>query len=229
MNEKILVVDDEKNIVDFISLNLKKNGFAVVTAYDGTTALQKAMEESPDLILLDLMLPDIDGFEVCRRIREKAGVPIIILTARDEDMDKIVGLETGADDYVVKPFNPKELIARINAILRRTRGTHTLEEGQKIRFKNMTLDIFHRKLWIDEKMVDLAPREFDLLLMLASNRGQTFSREEILMKVWGYEFVDQRSVDVHIKFIREKLGKPLSECIQTVWGKGYLFADTADD
>jgi two-component system response regulator ResD len=225
MTEKILVVDDEEAIVDFVSSNLKKEGFNVVTANSGEEAIEKVQSESPDLVLLDVMLPEKDGFQVCKEIRGFTSVPIIMLTARDEDMDKIIGLEMGADDYVVKPFNPKELVARIKAIFRRLKPSADMVKDQKIKVLNLVLDVFRRKAFVSEKQVDLAPREYDLLLMLASNQNKLFSREEILREVWGYEYVDNRSVDVHIKYIREKLGKPMADCIQTVWGKGYKFVD----
>lgn len=227
MKEKILVVDDEEAIVEFISSNLKKENFQVIKAYSGEEALEKVQSDPPDLVLLDVMLPEKDGFEVCKELREFTSVPIIMLTARDEDMDKIIGLEMGADDYVVKPFNPKELVARIKAIFRRLKPVSETVKDQKIKVMNLTLDIYRRKAFIDDKLIDFAPKEYDLLLMLASNQNRVFTREEILKEVWGYEYVDNRSVDVHIKYIREKLGKPLSDCIQTVWGKGYKFVDVS--
>lgn len=227
MNEKILVVDDEEAIVEFISNNLKKEDFQVVKAYSGEEAVEKVHSEEPDMVLLDVMLPEKDGFEVCKELREFTNVPIIMLTARDEDMDKIIGLEVGADDYVVKPFNPKELVARIKAIFRRMRSSIELVKVQRIRVMNLIIDIFGRKAYIDGKLIDFAPKEFGLLQVLVSNRNRVFSREELLKEVWGYEFVDNRSVDVHIKYVREKLRKPLSDCIQTVWGKGYKFVDVS--
>ncbi len=221
MKEKILVVDDEENIVEFLKTTLSKEGYDVIEAYSGEEAIEKVSSLSPDLVLLDVMLPGIDGFEVAKRLRQFSDVPIIMLTARDEDMDKIIGLEMGADDYVVKPFNPKELIARIKSIFRRVKSSSKFKD--KIKVLNLTLDIFHRKAWIDDKLIDFSPKEYDLLLVLASNPGKIFSREELLKEVWGYEYIDYRSVDVHIKYIREKLGKPLADCIQTVWRKGYKF------
>lgn len=224
MSKKILVVDDEEHIVEFLESILKKEGFEVVTAYNGAEAMEKVKKYAPNMVLLDVMLPDTDGFEVCKKVRAASDIPVIMLTARDEDMDKIIGLEMGADDYVVKPFNPKELVARMNAIFRRVEATRKFTD-QKIQVMNLTLDIFRRKAWRDDQLVDFAPKEFDLLLVLACNPDKVFSREELLKEVWGYEFVDNRSVDVHIKYIREKLAKPLSDCIQTVWGKGYKFTD----
>jgi DNA-binding response OmpR family regulator len=226
MSKKILVVDDEESIVEFLDSILQKEGFQVVTAFRGDDALDMARAESPDMVLLDVMLPGIDGFQVCRQLREKSDVPVILLTARDEDIDKILGLEMGADDYMVKPFNPKELVARMNAIFRRIEAFRKTAR-QKIQVLDLTLDIFRRKIWQGERQVELTPKEFDLFLALASSPDRIFSREELLREVWGYEFVDSRSVDVHIKYIREKLGKPLSEWIQTVWGKGYRFGDPA--
>ena len=229
MNEKILVVDDEEAIVEFISSNLKKDDFVVVKAYSGEEALEKVKAENPDLVLLDVMLPEKDGFEVCKEMRGFTSVPIIMLTARDEDMDKIIGLEMGADDYVVKPFNPKELVARIKAIFRRVKTGEEPGKPQKIEIMNLSIDIFKRRIRIGEDVIDFAPREYDLLLALASNLNRVYSREELLKEVWGYEFVDNRSVDVHIKYIRQKLGKPLANCIQTVWGKGYKFVDISKE
>lgn len=225
MNEKILVVDDEEAIVEFIASNLVKDDFVVVKAFSGEEALEKVKAEKPDLVLLDVMLPAKDGFEVCKEMREFTAVPIIMLTARDEDMDKIIGLEMGADDYVVKPFNPKELVARIKAIFRRVKAGDDASKIKKIEIMNLSIDIYKRRVLIDEEAIDFAPREFDLLLALASNINKVFSREDLLREVWGYEFVDNRSVDVHIKYVRQKLGKPLSNCIQTIWGKGYKFVD----
>ncbi len=228
MSKKILVVDDEENIVEFLESILKKEEFLVVTAGSGEEALRKFKAESPEMVLLDVMMPDMDGFEVCQQLRSTSDVPVVMLTARDEDMDKIIGLEMGADDYVVKPFNPKELVARINAIFRRFEASRKLNR-QKVQVMNLTLDIFRRKAWKGDQLIDFAPKEFDLLLVLACTPDQVFSREELLREVWGYEYVDNRSVDVHIKYIREKLGKPLSNCIQTVWGKGYKFVDVSKD
>ena len=225
MNEKILVVDDEEAIVEFVASNLKKENFQVVKAYSGEEALKKVKAENPNLVLLDVMLPEKDGFEVCKEMREFTGVPIIMLTARDEDMDKIIGLEMGADDYVVKPFNPKELVARIKAIFRRVKTDEDADKVRKIEVMNLSIDIFKRRVHVGEKLIDLAPREYDLLLTMANNPNKVYSREELLKEVWGYEYVDSRSVDVHIKYIRQKLGKPLSGCVQTVWGKGYKFVD----
>jgi DNA-binding response OmpR family regulator len=170
------------------------------------------------------MMPGMDGFTVCRELRNFTQVPVIMLTALDSDVDKITGLETGADDYVVKPFNPKELVARIKAILRRTAATHS-EGISNIIFKNINIDLMRRKVFIDSRPVDFTPREYNLFLFLISNREKLFSREELLREVWGSEFLDARSVDVHIKYIREKLKDPTSSHIQTIWGKGYKFSE----
>lgn len=227
MDKKILVVDDEEAIVEFVASSLLKENFQVIKAYSGEEALKKVQKDAPDLVLLDVMLPEKDGFEICKDIRDFTDVPIIMLTARDEDMDKIIGLEMGADDYVVKPFNPKELIARIKAIFRRLKPPSEDVKDQKIRVGDLVLDIFKRKAFLNDEIVEFAPKEFDLLLVLISNPNKLFSREELLKEVWGYEYVDNRSVDVHIKYVREKLGKPMSDCIQTVWGKGYKFMTTS--
>jgi DNA-binding response OmpR family regulator len=225
MNEKILVVDDEESIVEFLVSVLSKENFKVFTAYSGKEAVLQVKETSPDLVLLDLMLPDNDGFSVCKDLRDFTSVPIIMLTARDEDMDKIIGLEMGADDYIVKPFNPKELVARIKSIFRRVNVINSTTKQQKIEINALSIDVFRRKAWVKGEMINLAPKEFDLLLMLAANPNKVFTREDLLREIWGDEFVDSRSVDVHIKYVREKLGKPVANCIHTVWGKGYKFVD----
>jgi len=224
MAEKILVVDDEDAIVEFVEMSLLKEGFEVIKASSGPEALELVRRESPNLILLDVMMPGMDGFSVCRELRNFTQVPVIMLTALDSDVDKITGLETGADDYVVKPFNPKELIARIKAILRRTAALHT-ENISNITFKNINIDLMRRKVFIDTRAVEFTPREYNLFLFLVSNRDKIFAREELLREVWGSEFLDVRSVDVHIKYIREKLKEPTSSYIQTIWGKGYKFSE----
>lgn len=227
MKEKILVVDDEEGIVEFIEINLRREGFEVFKAYSGQEAIKIVKQQSPDLILLDIMLPDKNGFEVCRELREFTSVPIIMVTAKGEDIDKIVGLETGADDYVVKPFNPRELLARIKAILRRLSYKAADSGAKQIEVGKLSMDIYKRKVLYKGKNVDLAPKEFDLLFLLASNHGKVFSRKSILEEVWGSEFLDERTVDVYITHIREKLKS--CNAIQTVWGKGYKYAKAEDD
>jgi DNA-binding response OmpR family regulator len=228
---RILVVDDEKTIVKGLKFSLEKEGYEVLAAYDGAEALSLFKTESPDLIVLDLMLPEVDGFEVCRRIRKGSEVPIIMLTARGEDIDKILGLELGADDYVTKPFNPRELTARIKAILRRAQIPPGKDQAgmQLIRLQDLQIDLFQRKVRIRDKEVDLTSKEFALLSLLASHPGRVFSREKLLEHVWGYDYYgDARTVDVHIRHMREKIepDPATPQLILTVWGAGYKFRET---
>ena len=227
MKEKVLIVDDEKTLVKALKFSLEKEGFRVIEAYNGEEALQKVADEEPDLIILDLMLPGLDGFEVCRRIRKNNEVPIIMLTARGDDIDKVLGLELGADDYMTKPFNPRELVARIKAILRRSSSR---EEGMRkhIQVGNLQIDLLQHRVRLDGKEIDLTTKEFALLSFLAANAGRVFSREQLLEQVWGYNYYgDARTVDVHIRHLREKLeedpGNP--ELIITVWGTCYKFRE----
>lgn len=222
-NELVLVVDDEKTLVKALSFNLEKEGFRVEQAYDGEEALKKVFEIKPDIVVLDLMLPEVDGFEVCRRIRKKLEVPIIMLTARSEDIDKVLGLELGADDYLTKPFNSRELVARIKAILRRS--TVREEEARKlIQIGRLQVDLLQHRVRLGEQEVGLTSKEFALLSFLAANAGNVYSREQLLEQVWGYDYYgDVRTVDVHIRHLREKLEKDPGnpELIITVWGTGY--------
>jgi len=227
---RILVVDDEKLIVKGLKFSLEKEGYEVLAAYDGAEALSLFKKENPDLIVLDLMLPEVDGFEVCRRIRKGSEVPIIMLTARGEDIDKILGLELGADDYVTKPFNPRELTARIKAILRRSQLPPGRDQVgmQVIRLQDLQIDLFQRKVRIRDKEVDLTSKEFALLSLLASHPGRVFSREKLLEHVWGYDYYgDARTVDVHIRHMREKIepDPATPQLILTVWGAGYKFRE----
>lgn len=222
--QKILVVDDETSIVEFIEINLKRSNFDVLKAYTGTDGLLLLESEKPDLMVLDLMLPDMTGFDVCKKARLFSDVPIIILTAKGDDYDKIVGLESGADDYMVKPFNPWELIARIQAILRRvTKHQKNEEEKDNLVFGNMRIDSLGRKVWKDNKLIELTPREYDLLMLFSSNPGKSFSREEVRKSIWGHEFIEERSIDVHIRRLRDKIeDKPEApSMILTIWGVGY--------
>ncbi|MBS4030457.1 MAG: response regulator transcription factor [Clostridiales bacterium] len=226
---RVLIVDDEKTIVKGLKFSLEREGYEVSTAYDGEEALKIFNEEKPDLIVLDLMLPGVDGFEVCRRIRKGSEVPIIMLTAKGEDIDKILGLELGADDYMTKPFNPRELVARVKAILRRSQ-TPTLDASnmQVIRLQDMQIDLFQHKVRVHDKDVDLTSKEFALLSLLASHPGRVFSREKLLEHVWGYDYYgDARTVDVHIRHLREKIEPDPStpQLILTVWGAGYKFRE----
>ena len=222
--ETILVVDDEKHIVELARLYLEKEGYRVEDAGDGAEALAKVKSLQPALVVRDLMLPEIDGWEVCRRVRGESGVPIIILTARDDDVDKIVGLEMGADDYLTKPFNPRELVARVRAVLRRYEKAARTE--QVINIGQVAIDPRRREVAVGDKLVELRTKEFDLLLTLAQHKGIVLSRDQLLDLVWGFDFYGQtRTVDVHIAHLRDKLANS-DLVIDTVWGIGYkLVAD----
>jgi two-component system alkaline phosphatase synthesis response regulator PhoP len=217
--ETILVVDDEANIVELARMYLEKEGFRVAVARDGAAALALARDRPPALMVLDLMLPEVDGWEVCRRVRAKSDLPIIMLTARDDDVDKIVGLELGADDYLTKPFNPRELVARIKAILRR--ASPKPATTAPIGVADALIDPAGRQVWIKDSPVKLRAKEFDLLLALAQHRNIVLTREQLLDLVWGFDFVGQtRTVDMHIAHLRAKIEN--SElAIETVWGVGY--------
>lgn len=221
-HELILLVDDEPNIIELASMYLRQDGFRVISAGDGLTALERAAQDRPALMVLDLMLPRLDGWEVCKRIRAESDLPILMLTARDEDIDKIVGLELGADDYLTKPFNPRELIARIKAILRRTAPRRAVGlDDRPLRVGNLVIDPARRVVLVGDRPVDLRAKEFDLLLALADNLGIVLSREKLLDIVWGFDFYGQtRTVDVHIAHLRTKLAGSTAE-IETVWGVGY--------
>jgi two-component system alkaline phosphatase synthesis response regulator PhoP len=217
--ETILVVDDEANIVELARMYLEKEGFRVVVARDGAAALTMVRDRPPALMVLDLMLPEVDGWEVCRRIRAKSDLPIIMLTARDDDVDKIVGLELGADDYLTKPFNPRELVARIKAILRR--ASPRPPTAAPVGLADVLIDPAGRQVWIKDSPVRMRTKEFDLLLALAEHRNIVLSREQLLDLVWGFDFVGQtRTVDMHIAHLRDKL-EGSDVVIETVWGVGY--------
>ncbi|HZO97363.1 MAG TPA: response regulator transcription factor [Gaiellaceae bacterium] len=219
----ILVVEDESSIASFVSLYLKNAGYSVRTASTGGEALALAAAEKPALIVLDLMLPDIDGIEVCKRIRQDSDVPILMLTARDEDVDKIIGLEVGADDYLTKPFNPRELVARIRSVLRRAAPERRERESETIQHGNLTVDAGRREVRVGDEEIQLAPKEFDLLWELLDHRGLVLTRDQLLERVWGYTFAgDTRTVDVHVRQLRRKLGD--ASPIVTVWGVGYKVA-----
>ncbi|WP_369800215.1 response regulator [Anaerosalibacter sp. Marseille-P3206] len=226
MSTKILIVDDEKVFVKGLRYSLEQDQYVIDTAYDGYEALEKSKKKQFDLIILDLMLPGIDGLEVCQKIRQDSQVPIIMLTAKGEDINKILGLEYGADDYLTKPFNILELKARIKAILRRANMRSTKITDQVIQIDDFTINPLGRKLTVRGNEVNLTAKEFDLLLLLASNPGKVFTREELLETIWGYEyFGDLRTVDVHIRRLREKIERDSSqaEYILTKWGVGYYF------
>ncbi len=227
MAKKVLVVDDEKLIVKGIRFSLEQDGMEVECAYDGEEALKLATENHYDMILLDIMLPKMDGFEVCQQIRGFSDVPIVMLTAKGDDMDKILGLDYGADDYITKPFNILEVKARIKAIMRRTSGGRAKEENTKvIESGDLKLDCESRRLFILGKEINLTAKEFDLLELLVTNPNKVYSRENLLNIVWGYEYPgDVRTVDVHVRRLREKIEKNPSEpkYVHTKWGVGYYY------
>lgn len=236
MAEKILVVDDEVSLQETLAYNLKKEGYLVDVASDGPTAIDLARQSKPDLIILDIMLPGLDGFEVCRILRKEMSTPVLMLTARDDEIDRVVGLEVGADDYLAKPFSMRELIARVKALLRRVRiirqevGTTTNADGSPLpkilTFDNLVIDMTRREVKKDAKVVALKPKEYELLTFLAQHIGQMLTREFILERVWGWDFVgDSRTVDVHVRWLREKIEVDPSDPkrIVTVRGAGYRF------
>jgi DNA-binding response OmpR family regulator len=225
--QSVLVVEDEASIASFVSLYLKNAGYDVRTASTGTEALSQVERQKPSLIVLDLMLPDIDGIEICRRIRQKLDVPILMLTARDEDVDKIIGLEVGADDYMTKPFNPRELVARVKSILRRAAPARRERESEVIEHGDLVVDAGRREAKVGDREVQLAPKEFDLLWELLDHRGLVLTRDQLLERVWGYTFAgDTRTVDVHVRQLRRKLGD--ASPIVTVWGVGYKVGPARD-
>ncbi len=208
MNRTILIIEDDRNLVDALRYNLVKEGYDVVSAADGSQALEAASTSSPDLIILDIMLPKLSGLEVCRILRKEMTVPILMLTAKTEEVDKIVGLEVGADDYLTKPFSMRELIARVRAMLRRVDMVKPAppDDTAQIKVNDLNIDSARRQVIIDNRILDLTPKEFDLLAFLARNRGLVFSREQLLEKVWGYDYAgDTRTVDVHIRWLRKKV------------------------
>ncbi len=234
MNEKVLIVEDELTLQETLAYNLKRQGYEVETAGDGATALEIARRTHPDLILLDIMLPGMDGFEVCRIIRTEMSTPVLMLTARDDEIDRVVGLEVGADDYLTKPFSMRELLARVKALLRRVRlmreefssSSETAVGNQILTFGNLTLNLTRREVSLEQNVLALKPKEFELLLFLAQHRGQVLSREFILERVWGWDYIgDSRTVDVHVRWLREKIEiEPANPTrIITVRGAGYRF------
>ncbi len=232
MGKKILVVEDEKAIADILEFNLKKEGYDTICAYDGEDGAAKALSENPDLILLDVMLPKLDGFEVCKRVRKTSNVPIIMVTAREEEVDKVLGLELGADDYITKPFSMRELMARVKANVRRGFTAPQDESAQadenKIVFGNIVINLKSLDLKKNGEHVELTPREFDLIKFLATQPNEVFSREELMEKVWQYDYYgDLRTVDVTVRRLREKIeDDPANPTrIVTRRGAGYMFAD----
>ena len=224
-NTKILIVDDDKNICELIRLYLEKEGFSVTLAYDGQAALSLFKESTPSIVLLDVMLPKMDGFQVCREIRRISNIPIIMLTAKGETFDKVLGLELGADDYMVKPFENKELVARIKAALRRYDPKDDAEK--EVIYPNLAINLSNYELKINGNQMDVPPKELELLYYLATNPNKVFTREQLLETVWGFDyFGDSRTVDVHVKRLREKLelaGEEQNWQLKTVWGVGYKF------
>lgn len=223
---KILIIDDEESILNLVSSYLRPEGYEVYTASDGPSGLKAAQAYKPDLIVLDIMLPGMDGIELLSRLRRESDAYVIMLTAKSEETDKIVGLSVGADDYVTKPFSPRELVARIKAALRRIRSGRGSLEGGVLAFEHMRIDNGSRQIWVDDQLVDLTATEFDLLRTLAEHRGMVMSREQLLEKIWGHEYYGElRVVDVHIGHIRQKLG---GRFIVTVRGVGYRFVDEVE-
>ncbi len=220
---KVLIVDDDRNICELIGLYLQKEGFEVIYAYNGLHAVEAFKMQTPSLVVLDIMLPGIDGWQVCREIRKVSSIPIIMLTAKGETFDKVLGLELGADDYMVKPFEPKELVARIKAVLRRYE--HKDVDTQEVVFPNLIVNKSNYTIRLKGNLIELPPKELELLFFLASNPNKVFTREQLLEHVWGFDFYgDSRTVDVHVKRVREKIdleGQPWQ--LKTVWGVGYKF------
>lgn len=225
--QKILIVDDDENIAELISLYMTKECFETQIVYDGESALQAADTFAPDLILLDLMLPGIDGYQVCREIRQKSQMPIIILSAKGEVFDKVLGLELGADDYMEKPFDTKELVARVKAVLRRYKAAAPVSEApasKQVSYPNLTINLTNYSVIYNGKNIDMPPKELELLYFLASSPNHVYTREQLLDQIWGYEYIgDTRTVDVHIKRLREKIKDHETWRIATIWGIGYKF------
>ena len=222
---RILIADDDMNVHQSLNTYFKREGFQTLSAYDGEAALEMARKSQPDMILLDIMMPKMDGLEVCREIRRASNVPIIMLTAKCEEFDKLLGLELGADDYITKPFSPREVLARVKTVLRRMREFHEESRGTQITVGNLSVDMSAFTVKLDGEIMPCTPKEIEILWTLASNPGMVFSREHLLQSIWGYDFLgDTRAVDSHIKRIRAKLCKPDNTWdIRTVWGVGYRF------
>ncbi len=225
MQYKILIVDDDENICELLRLYLEKDGFETIVANDGEQAVDYASKYSPDLILLDIMLPKLDGWQVCREIRKTSETPIIMLTAKGETFDKILGLELGADDYVSKPFDTKEVIARIKAVLRRSHESDKSSQVNEVRYDKLRINLTNYELVVDGVKIDTPPKELELIYHLASNPNRVYTRDQLLDEVWGFDYYgDSRTVDVHVKRLREKLENVSDEwCLKTVWGVGYKF------
>ena len=225
MATTVLVVEDERNIAELLQMYLEKEGYAVTTAFDGGQGLEKFRAIKPDLVLLDVMMPVMDGWAVCNAIRAESRTPIIMLTAKSETSDKVQGLKAGADDYITKPFEMREVLARVEAVLRRTGGTSTENRARKLVFDKLIIDMVAFELTVNGKKVDTPPKEMELLYYLASSPNRVYTRNQLLDEVWGFDyFGDSRTVDVHVKRLREKLeGVSEQWCLKTVWGVGYKF------
>lgn len=224
MSAKVLIVDDDKNICELLRLYLEKDGYATVIANDGDEAVKAFNAQEPDIILLDVMLPKLDGWQVCREIRKTSQVPIIMLTAKGETFDKVFGLELGADDYITKPFDAKEVVARIKAVMRR--GVKAAENADKVvKYDKLVINLTNYELWVDGKQIDTPAKELELIYHLASNPNRVFTRDQLLDEVWSFDYYgDSRTVDVHVKRLREKLeGVSDKWSLKTVWGVGYKF------
>ncbi len=228
MQYKILIVDDDENICELLRLYLEKDGFETVVANDGQQAVKMATQCRPDLILLDIMLPGLDGWQVCREIRKTMDTPIIMLTAKGETFDKILGLELGADDYVSKPFDTKEVIARIKAVLRRSNDSDKQNQISEVRYDKLRINLTNYELVVNGVRIDTPPKELELIYHLASNPNRVYTRDQLLDEVWGFDYYgDSRTVDVHVKRLREKLENVSEEwSLKTVWGVGYKFEIT---
>ncbi len=229
MNEKIMIVDDDTNICELLRLYLEKEDYKTVIVNDGSVAVDVFSRENPALILLDVMLPGLDGWQVCRKIRSSSDVPIIMITAKGETFDKVLGLELGADDYIVKPFDTKEVLARIKAVLRRT-GSHVADTAKEVRYDKLVINLSNYELRVNGKLIDTPPKELELIYHLASNPNRVFPRDQLLDEVWGFDYYgDSRTVDVHVKRLREKLeGVSDKWQLKTVWSVGYKF-ETKDE
>jgi len=227
---KVLVVDGDKNICELLRLYLEKEGYNVILSHDGEEAVVKFNALKPDMILLDVILPGLDGWQVCREIRRKSNVPIIMITAKSETFDKVLGLELGADDYVVKPFDTKEIIARMKAIFRRVGQSNSEIEIKEIKYDNLSVNMTRYELRVNGKVMDTPPKELELLFHLASNPNRVYTRDQLLDEVWGFEYYgDSRTIDVHVKRLREKLENVSDKwALKTVWGVGYKFEADED-
>lgn len=225
---KILVADDDQNIAELLKLYLEKEGYTVVLAADGMEANEKFAAENPDIVLLDIMMPKLDGWQVCRDIRKKSNCPIIMITAKGETFDKVLGLELGADDYIMKPFDSKEMVARVRAVLRRYQPAKAAEapaeKAKYAEYDGLVINLTNYSVMCDGRQVEMPPKELELLYCLASSPNQVFTREQLLDRIWGYEYIgDTRTVDVHIKRLREKIKDHPGWKLSTVWGIGYKF------